>query len=668
MAIASPGIGSNLDVNGIVSKLMAIEQQPLATLARKEVGFQSQISAYGSVKGALASLQTAVQGLTDASKFQASKSASSSVSDSMTATASASANNGTYSIEVSKLAQAQKLATAGQASSTTVIGTGTLVFDFGAITGGSFDSATGKYAGASFTSNGNGIKSVTIDSSNNTLEGIRDAINKANVGVSATIVNDGSGTPYRLALSSGNSGASNSVKISVSGDAALSTLLAHDPAGTQALQETVTAQNSELKVDGIAISKSSTVITDAISGVTLNLLKTNVGSPSKITVSTANSSLGNAVSTFVKAYNDAKKTLDDVTFFDKTGAKTGPLVGDSTIRNIQYQMRQMFSTQVPGVGSSYNSLAKVGVAFQKDGTLQVDSTKLQKALDTSYNDVLQLFSTAGSTTDGLVQYTGSTTNTKAGNYALNLTGLATQGKLVGDAVTTGLQVTAGVNDSLTVSLDGKSSTVTLSARTYISVADLASEIQTKINGSNDLSGATVAITGTGDATSFTLSGTSNLYGSTSAFSVTGSAASLFGASAVATAGTDVSGTIGGNAASGSGQKLTSTSGNSNGLAITITGGAASGDRGTISFSRGFASQLDAFLTNTLATKGTLAARTDGLNATIQDIGTQRDVLNRRLSDTEARYRAQFTSLDVMLGSLSQTSNYLQQQLAALASY
>ncbi|MEW9899245.1 flagellar filament capping protein FliD [Chitinivorax sp. PXF-14] len=665
MAISSPGIGSNLDVNSIVSQLMAIEQQPLADLAKKEASFQSQISAYGSVKGALSSLQTAVQGLTDASKFQATKSASSSATDSVTATAGSSASNGSYSIEVSKLAQAQKLATAGQASSTAVIGTGTLIFDFGTISGGTFDSTTGKYTGSSFTSSGSGIKSVTINSSNNTLEGIRDAINKAGIGVSATIVNDGSNTPYRLALSVGNSGASNSMKISVSGDAGLTSLLSQDPAGSQALQETVTAQNSELKVDGIAISKPSTVITDAISGVTLNLLKTNVGTPTKVSVTTTTGSLANAVSTFVKAFNDTKKTLDDVTFFDKTGAKTGPLVGDSTIRSIQYQMRQVFSATVPGVNASYNSLAKVGVAFQKDGTLQVDSTKLQKAMDASYNDVLELFSTAGSTTDSLVSYTGSTTATTAGNYALTLTGLATQGTLTGGAVTSGLQVNAGVNDTLSVSLNGKTTTVTLTPRAYVSAADLASEIQTKINGSSDLSGNTVTIKGTGDASSFTLTGTSDLYGSTSAFSVSGTAAALFGASPVATTGTDVAGTIGGNSAAGSGQKLTSSTGASSGLAVTVTGGAATGDRGTISFSRGFASQLDTLLTNVLATKGTLAARTDGLNASIKDIGSQRDDVNRRLADTEKRYRDQFTALDVMLGSLSQTSAYLTKQLAAL---
>ncbi|MBB5016861.1 flagellar hook-associated protein 2 [Chitinivorax tropicus] len=674
MAIASPGVGSGLDVNTLITKLMQAEKEPLTVLATKEIGVQAKLSAFGTVKGAMAALQSAVRGLADASKFQASKSANSSNSEAITVTASAGAALGNYNIEVTKLAQAQKLASAGQASKNTVIGNGTLTFSFGTVSGGTFDANTGKYTGASFASNGNATKSVTIDASNNSLEGIRDAINKANIGVTASIINDGSGTPYRLALASSNPGASNSVKISVAGDTALQNLLAHDPASNtgQALQETVTAQNSELKIDGVAISKSSTSITDAIEGVTLNLLKTNVGSPAKITVSNSGSSLGTAVNAFVKAYNDLNKLLDDATAYDGSGAKAGgtagksaPLQGDSTVRSMQFRLRQMFGTVVAGVDSSVNSLGKVGIAFQKDGTLKVDSAKLQSAIDSKFNDVTALFAATGNATDSLVKYQGSTAYTQAGNYAVNVTSLATQGKLVGSAVTSGLTVTAGVNDSLAVTLNGKAATLTLGAGTYASVSELAAEIQSKINGNSTFAGSKVAITGTGDATSFTLTGVSDQYGSSSNFSVSGNAAALFGASPVATAGTDIVGTIGGAAATGSGQKLTASSGAALGLSVTVTGGAENADRGTISFSRGFASQLDKLLDEFLGAKGAIAARTDGLNQTVKDIGKQREVLNRRLDDTEKRYRTQFTALDVMLSNISKTGQYLSQQLAML---
>ncbi|WP_137938080.1 flagellar filament capping protein FliD [Chitinivorax sp. B] len=674
MAIASPGVGSGLDIGSIISQLMKIEQQPLTALASKEIGIQAKLSAFGTVKGALSSLQSAIRGLADAGKFQASKSATSSSSETLTATAAAGAALGSYNIEVSKLAQAQRLTTTGQTAKNTVIGNGTLSFTFGTISGGTYDADTGKYTGASFTSSGSAAKTVTIDATNNSLEGIRDAINKAGIGVTASIVNDGSGTPYRLTLSSNNPGVSNSIKIGVTGDAALQNLLAHDPAvdAGQALQQTVTAQNSELKVDGIAISKPSTTITDAIEGVTLNLLKTNVGTPTKITVATSGSSLTTAVTAFVKAYNDMNKLLDEITAYDASGAKaggtvgkSGPLQGDTTIRSMQYRLRQLFGTEMVGVDASVNSLGKVGIAFQKDGTLKVDSAKLQSAIDNKFNDVTALFAATGNATDSLVKYQGSTASTQAGTYTINVTSLATQGKLVGGAVTSGLTVTAGVNDSLAVTLDGKAATVTLTAGTYTSVAELAAEVQSKVNGNTAFSGSKVAITGTGDATSFTLTATSDLYGANSAFTVSGTAAAFFGGTPTATTGADVVGTIGGAAATGSGQKLTSTAGPAIGLAVNITGGAENSDRGTISFSRGFAAQMDKLLDEFLGSKGAIASRTEGLNASVKDIDKQRAAISRRLEDTEQRYRKQFTALDVMLANINKTSQYLTQQLAML---
>ena len=198
-----------------------------------------------------------MQGLSSPTQFQA---VTATLADATVATASASssATAGSYALEVSSLAHAQKLVSAGQASDSAAIGSGaatTLTFDFGTIAGGTFSNGT--YTGASFTSNGAGSKSISIDASNNSLSGIRDAINSANIGVSATLVNDGSASPYRLVLTDSTTGISNSMKISVSGDASISSLLSQDPASNsgQALSETVAAQNANFTVDGIAISK-----------------------------------------------------------------------------------------------------------------------------------------------------------------------------------------------------------------------------------------------------------------------------------------------------------------------------------------------------------------------------------------------------------------------------
>ncbi len=211
MAISSPGIGSNLDVNSIVSQLMALERRPINLLDQKEVGLQAKLSAFGTLKGALSTFQSAVAGLAGTAKFSAVKAG---VADATVLTASATsiAAAGSYGIEVSKLAGGQKLATAGQVSSTAAIGTGTLTFEFGTIAG-TLNTATGKYdAGATFSNSGAAAKTVVIDAAHNSLEGIRDAINAANIGVTASILNDGSGAPYRLTLSATATGAANSLQ------------------------------------------------------------------------------------------------------------------------------------------------------------------------------------------------------------------------------------------------------------------------------------------------------------------------------------------------------------------------------------------------------------------------------------------------------------------------
>lgn len=659
MALSSPGIGSNLDVNSIVSSLMAIERQPLNVLDTKEASYQAKLTAYGTLTSALSTFQTAVAGVNDAAKFNALK-ATPADATVVTASASSTAVPGSYSLEVTQLAQAQKLVSTGQASSTAAIGTGTLTFDFGTISGGTFDTGTGKYTGASFTSNGSGSKTVTIDSSNNTLAGIRDAINSANIGVTATIINDGSATPYRLALTSNTTGAANSIKIS-GGDVGLSALLGHDPANDtgQNLSQTVTAQNAAFKVDGVPVTKSSNTASDVIQGVTLNLLKTNVGSPTTISVARDPATVKSSVDAFVKAYNDINKTLSDLSAYNSTTKQAAILQGDSTVRSIQYRLRSTLNTALAG-NASYTSLSQIGITFQKDGTLAVDSAKLQSAIDTNAADVAGVFAAAGKATDSLVSYASSTTNTKAGTYTVSVSQMATQGNSVGSGAA-GLTIDA-TNNTLELSVDGVAATITLASGSY--TADtLTTELQSKINGASAFSSAGISVKVTQSASVLTV--TSNRYGSASTVNVTGGNGQANLALGAGTPGLDVAGTINGMAATGSGQYLTGSTGNdADGLKLLVSGG-GTGSRGSVYFSKGYAYQLDNLVDDFLGSSGSITSRTNGINASITDIGKRRETLSRRLVDIESRYRAQFTSLDTLISSMKKTSDYLTQQLANL---
>lgn len=394
MASSISSSGTIIDVPTLVSQLMSLERRPIDQLNTKVTSYESKISSFGTISGLVSSFKTAVQSLNSSSSstLQAFKATSSDASI-LSASAGSTAAAGTYALNVTTLAQSQNLVAAGTTSSTTAISNGvatTVTFDFGTISGGSLTG--GVYTGSTFTSNGSGTKSITVDSTNNTLQGIRDAINAANMGVTATIINDGSATPNRLTITSNATGASNSLKITTSGgDGTLNTLLGYNPAGTQNLNQTVAAQNANFTTNGIAITSPSNTVTDVIQGVSLTLSKVTT-TPISLTVARDTDAVSKAVSGFVDAYNALYNQLKSRSAYGDKSAAGGALAGDGTIRTMQSQLRAIFNT--PASGGTLISLSQIGVTSNTDGTLKLDSSKLSSELSKNYNDVTNLFSSA----------------------------------------------------------------------------------------------------------------------------------------------------------------------------------------------------------------------------------------------------------------------------------
>ena len=405
MAISSLGVGSGLDLNGILSSLMQVEQQPLLALQKKEASYQARISALGTLKGALSSLQTAAQGFipatgqTAATKYATYKA---SIADTTIATASAAtgAVAGTYTLEVSSLAQAQSLAsTAGLDTITTG---GTLKIELGSL-GGTPPAGT-------FTADSARELNITI-ADGATIEQVRDAINAAATDgrVSATLATGTGGK--QLVLTSGKTGLANVMKLSgVTG-------LDYDPAAaTGGLSQASAngeqaASDAAFKLNGIAATSSTNTVSGVLDGVSLSLLKTNSGSPTSLTVTRDNtSSLTAAVNAFIKAYNDAAKSMKDLGFYDASTKKAGALQGDATLRGAQSQVRNALLTTAGG-SSVYQTLSDIGVSLEKDGTLKLDSSKLNKAVEADYGGVTSLVSQLGtafkSSLEGLVGSSGS---------------------------------------------------------------------------------------------------------------------------------------------------------------------------------------------------------------------------------------------------------------------
>ena len=424
----APGVGSGLDIKTLVSNLMAVEQQPLKNLTTQEAKYQSKLSSLGSISGALSSLQVAAKGLASASAVN--NSASVSDSSVLTATAGSQAQPGTYSVTVNKLAQPQKLLAAGLASTSSAIGNGsdtTLTFSFGSITGtpdgaGSYPSPSTFAANAAKTP-----VAVLITSSNNTLAGIRDAINAAGAGVTASIINDGGSSPYRLTITSNDTGLANSLKISSSDDSAvpgsIGALLAYNPAstdgtaGTQKLSQTQAARNADLTIDGVAITSASNTVAEAIQGVTLNLAKE---ATSHVTVARNTSGISNSLSALVNAYNSVNSAIARPT------AKGAVLQGDSGVLALQRQVVNLLSG-LYNSGGAYTRLSDLGVSFQKDGTLVLDSAKLGTAMSASAAGVAALTTALGTAIDsaatGLIGSAGPiSTKTESINLSIKAIG------------------------------------------------------------------------------------------------------------------------------------------------------------------------------------------------------------------------------------------------------
>lgn len=410
-SITSPGIGSGLDVNGIITKLMALEQQPLTKLDTKEVSYQSKLSAFGTLKGAFSSLQTSAKALTSTTLF-AGKSATSSDTAVLSSSANTAAAAGKYSIKVTDLAAADSLASAAFTSLTDDLiplagADGKIKIELGTLTTGVFTADTNKTA-------------VTIDITQaaSSLSDIRDKINEANAGVRANLVFVGKNATtgddeYKITISSNDSGAKNSIRLSVLDSAgAPATLdntglakLSYDPAAAAGSGKEFTvstaAQDAELEIDGLVIKRSSNTIADAITGVTLTALKAGT---STLTVAQDTSSISTAVTTFVKAYNDANTQLRDLTAFNND-TKTGALLfGDNAARGLQSAMLKMISYAFPGGGTNLKRLADVGVSMNRDGSLTFTSSTLTKALSTSSSEVSALFTTTTSGSLGLASY------------------------------------------------------------------------------------------------------------------------------------------------------------------------------------------------------------------------------------------------------------------------
>jgi flagellar hook-associated protein 2 len=366
MAVSSPGIGSGLDVNSIVTQLVAIERQPITTLKKQATDVQSQLSVYGQLQSKLSALQSASAALSQSTTWTQTAGTSSDPASVGVATDSTT-RAGSYQVQVTSLASGQSVATASSyASADAVIGEGTLHVQLGSWAGGGFAAKAGAAA-----------VDITIGPGAQTLAQVRDAINNANAGVSASVLTDSTGT--RLVLRSSATGEVNGFQIGVTdtGGGGLSAL-AYDPGGTSAMTLARPAADAIATIDNLPVRSASNTLSGVIDGVTLTLSKVTTA-PVQIVAANDADAIKTKITAFVTAYNDVNSMLAAQTKYDAATKTAGALQGDSAAWGLRTQLRNMLGT-TSGASSMFGRLSDIGFDVKSDGSISVNDTKLTNGL------------------------------------------------------------------------------------------------------------------------------------------------------------------------------------------------------------------------------------------------------------------------------------------------
>ncbi|WP_417548315.1 flagellar filament capping protein FliD [Marinobacter segnicrescens] len=654
MAISSLGVGSGVLTSDLVDQLVAAERKPTETrLTQKTQQTEALLSAYGKLRSAVTELRLPMRQLSSPDNLKAF-SASSSNDDIGVSVDATKASRGTYSVEVTSLASAQALASQAVFADrdATSVGQGELQLSVG-----------------------DKITNITIDSSNDTLQGLANAINESDAGVSAGVIDTGSG--YQLVLSADETGTANAVSISVTGDTGgtntdnegLSRFAFNTGMDVDAgLQETIAASDAVMKVNGVEVTRSTNTFENVIDGLTFDI---KAEGTSTIKVSQDLGAVADRVQGFVDKFNGLQSTIDSLAGFNAEAGVGSLLTGDSTVRGIQNQLRSILSRVVPGMESaSVRSLADVGITTDwETGGLEFDRAKFEEQLKANPDDVTALFAEQGRTTDSQVEFVRSGLDTQPGSYDINVTQAATRGQLVGgSALGTSFNIT-DTNDELALTVNGDITVnLALTQGTYADQQSMLDEIQAQLDANNALNAAgtsvQVGVDGAGQLTF-----TSSQYGSESSVALSSvEDGATFGLDTnTSTAGLDVAGTIDGRVAEGDGQVLYLGSGNggASGLQVRILGD-QTGSRGSITFVEGVGERTVDMVTSMVGAGGAIESRTDSLNRELEQIQESQVRLEERIAAYRERLVSQFSAADSLIAQLNSTRDYVSQQLAALA--
>ena len=625
------GLASGLPTADLIDAMIEGARGATRLTESKKELFELRLEAVRTLNTRLLSARLDSAVLKQSSTFT-SRVASSTNTDVMTADANSNAIPGSYALEVTNIASAHQLAAQGQSSQNQVIGSGDVVLQVG-----------------------NGTQ-TTISLTDASLEDIASAINDEDLGITASVINDGQSDPYRLVLQSDQTG--DDYAITVSGTDDFATLM--NQGNMDELSEALDASiNFGSGGGAILIESDTNELSELIPGVDLTLV--GAGSVT-VNVGTDTSDAQTAITTFVDSVNSSIEYFRTNASYDTETNEAGILFSENDIRRSIESLTRTLTDPVEGLPSDLNMFTAIGIDVdQNTGLFTIDTNKLNSKLSSDPDGVADLFMNRGESSDSSVKFAAMSAATEVDSaFDIEITTPATQA-IVGSLGDLGAStVIDSSNSGLGLIINDTNYFVTMTEGSYTR-SELADHLQTIINDAVDSNGSEVEVSLDGDA----LDLRSKNYGSAQSISVlSGNAQTTLNLSTTQADGVDVAGTIDGETATGIGQVLQGVEGESSeGLRLLVTANSAVSGV-TLDVYEGMGQRLTSVLEGlTDSDSGVVPLKEDSLTESILDFQSQIDEVNERLEIRKRRLEAQFLQMERLLGQFQSQENFLQGQIA-----
>ena len=655
-AINFSGLNSGIDTDKVIAGLLEAQKNQVTLATNRRQGVLARQGALSALRGRVSSLRSASADLIRAQGGVVGRREVRLSNDTLVAaTASNRAAEGVYQVRVNQLAQAHQVATQAFTSSDAAITQGTLELRVGQ----------------------RPPVTITVDSTNDTLTGLAESINRSAPGASATLLTDSTGT--RLLLTSRETGTTNAITLT-------NNLAAGDKPEFNLATPVQAAADASVSVGSgagaITVTSSTNRFDALIEGVRIDLLKADPGTPLTIEVARDPSAAVTAVNDFVDAFNGVMEFIDTQSKVGIDGAASGLLQGNRTARQLQQEIRSTVLGVVPGANSKANRLTALGVTVNDQGRLVVDKARVTSALKGDVQgvteaDVRRLFAIDGQSSNPGLSFILGSTKTQASTtpYDVEITQAATRAELTAGTSLATSTVIDGTNDSLALTLNGQSTgNLQLTHGTYTR-SQLAALLRSTIQAAPEGVGTNVRVTLSGDQ----LQLSTGAVGQDARIELgSGTAWSSLGWTGTETAqGTDVAGyfQVSGQreSAVGRGQILSGSSTNAHTadlqLRVTLgTGDLGPGSESQFTVTRGVAASLEKVLADAVAPEGgALQSADDSLTAELTRIKNQLDRQNTLVESQRTRLLRQFQAMETALGQLQSVSSLLGQQLTSNSS-